>query len=38
MTTSEAMDQQATVIDVYQVHGKRRTARDSVDGAHEETN
>jgi hypothetical protein len=38
MTASEAMDQQATVIDVYQVHGKRRTARDSVDGAHEETN
>jgi hypothetical protein len=38
MTMSEAMDQQATVIDVYQVHGQRRTARGSVDGAREDTN
>jgi len=28
MTASDAMDQPATVIDTYEVLGKRRTARD----------
>ena len=33
MTASDAVDNQATVIDIYEVLGERRTARDSADGA-----
>jgi hypothetical protein len=32
MTVSEAMDQPATVIEIYQVFGERRTAHDGADG------
>jgi hypothetical protein len=36
MTVSDAMDQQATVIEIYEVFGERRTAHDGADGAREE--